>query len=116
MTMIMHAPMRDAYALGAVIGISLGFACALSYARQMAVRYSLYLSFRRSDIHEFSFWRETRRVHTDTPATSVETFVQGAGAPNLPVVISGLPYLTVNYYASPEWAQRFVFLTDGTWP
>lgn len=111
-TAIMRAPMRDAYALGAVIGISLGFACALTYARQMAVTLFALFIFSAIGIHEFSFWRETRSLHTDTPATSVETFVQGAGAPDLPVVISGLPYLTVNYYASPEWAQRFVFLTD----
>ena len=111
-TAIMRAPMRDAYALGAVIGISLGFACALSYARQVAVTLFALFIFSALGIHEFSFWRETRSIHNDAPATSVETFVQSAGAPNLPIVISGLPYLTVNYYASPEWTQRFVFLTD----
>src|ERR1700693_5545714 len=92
MTMIMHAPMRDAYALGAVIGISLGFACALSYARQMAATLFALFIFSAVGIHEVSFWRETRSVRTDAPATSVETLVQGAGVPNLPVVISGLPY------------------------
>ncbi|MFI5095470.1 MAG: glycosyltransferase family 39 protein [Candidatus Acidiferrales bacterium] len=111
-TKVVHGAMRDVHALGAVIGICLALGCLLSGARPVAVALFALFVFSAVGIHEVSFWRAYRSPHPESAATSVQEFVQTASYPDLPVVVSGLPYLTINYYASPAWSKRFIFLTD----
>jgi hypothetical protein len=111
-TKVMHGAMRDVHALGAVIGICLALGCLLSGARPIVVALFALFVFSAVGIHEVSFWRANRSPHPESAATSVQKFAQTAGYPDLPVVVSGLPYLTISYYATPPWSKRFIFLTD----
>jgi len=48
-----------------------------------------------------------------SPASSVEELVSSAGYPDLPVVVSSNnDYVELSYYASPQWAKRFVAIVD----
>jgi hypothetical protein len=48
-----------------------------------------------------------------SPAASVERLVSTAGNPDLPVVVgTNNDYVQLSYYASPEWAKRFVAIED----
>ena len=113
-TRIMRAGMLDRYVLATIFGICLATACLLSRATLSTVL--LFALFLGSSIsfHEISFWRDFHGIHPQSDTTSVEQFIETAGHPELPVVVSdGLSYLSLNYYASPEWSKRFVFVGDA---
>jgi hypothetical protein len=48
-----------------------------------------------------------------SPTASVERLVGSADSPELPVVVGNdNDYVQLSYYASPEWAKRFLAVTD----
>ena len=62
---------------------------------------------------ERMFW-STYTGHLSSPADEIEQFVRFAGHEDLPVVISDAEiFMPVAYYASPEFAHRFVMLVDA---
>ena len=113
-TRIMRAGMLDRYVLATIFGVCLATACLLSRATLSTVL--LFALFLGSSVglHEISFWRGIHGIHPQSDTTSVEQFIETAGHSELPVVVSdGLSYLSLNYYASPEWSKRFVFVGDA---
>lgn len=112
-TKVLHGGMVERYVLATTIGITLAIACVLSLARGKVVAVFAIFVLSAVGIHEFSFWRSVHSFRLENPATPVEEFVGKAGHTELPVAVSnGLAYLPFAYYASPNWANRFVFLTD----
>jgi uncharacterized membrane protein len=113
-TRIMRAGMLDRYVLATIFGVCLATACLLARATLSTVL--LFALFLGSivGLHEISFWRGIHGIHPRSDTTSVEQFIETAGHSELPVVVSdGLSYLSLNYYASPEWSKRFVFVGDA---
>ncbi len=113
-TRIMRAGMLDRYVLATIFGVCLATACLLARATLSTVLlFALFLGSSVS-LHEISFWRGIHGIHPQSDTTSVEQFIETAGHSELPVVVSdGLSYLSLNYYASPEWSKRFVFVGDA---
>lgn len=113
-TTTMRAGMLDRYVLATIFGVCLATAWLLARATLSTVL--LFALFLGSSVglHEFSFWRAMHGIHPQSDTTSVEQFIETAGHSELPVVVSdGLSYLSLNYYASPEWSKRFVFVGDA---
>jgi Dolichyl-phosphate-mannose-protein mannosyltransferase len=114
-TSILGGSMVERYTLSAIIGISLAIGWALSLARRsVLLLFSLFL-FSSVGLHEFSFWSSTWRhpFRLDSPARGAEFFVNDAGHHEILVAVSdGLAYLPLAYYASPSFADRFVYLVD----
>jgi Dolichyl-phosphate-mannose-protein mannosyltransferase len=113
-TTIMRAGMLDRYVLATIFGVCLATACLLARATLSTVLlFALFLGS-SAGLHEISFWRGMHGIHPQSDTTSVEQFIETAGHSELPVVVSdGLSYLSLNYYASPEWSKRFVFVGDA---
>ena len=106
--------MLDRYVLATIFGVCLATACLLSRATLSTVL--LFALFLGSSVglHEISFWRGIHGIHPQSDTKTVEQFIERAGHSELPVVVSdGLSYLSLNYYASPEWSKRFVFVGDA---
>jgi hypothetical protein len=73
-----------------------------------------YLAFLIS-VREATFWigGGLHPVGVKSPDSFVEAFINSVGRQDLPVVFSsGIDYLPNAFYASPEWAKRFVSLVD----
>jgi hypothetical protein len=112
-TKIGHGTMTDHYVLAVILGIVLSLACAMSMASRRVLALVAIFVLSTIFIHELSFWRNAHSLRLENPAMSIEAFVEQAGYPELPVIVSsGHRYLQLSYYASPEWKYRFVFLED----
>lgn len=111
-----HSGMTERYVLSAILGIPL----AASYILPLLDRRSFVLVVGALvallAIQEASFWvaHKHQLVGFDSPADSLERFVESAGYSDLPVAISdGLEYLPIAHYAAPPWSERFVALVDA---
>jgi hypothetical protein len=114
-TKIAHGGLVPKYLFSTVLGFSL----ALSYTFPRGGRknlllipaFAVFLVLVLTPREKF-FW-VSYNGRFISPADSVETFVASAGHGNLPVVVSGpQEYMPLAYYASPDWATRFVFVVD----
>ncbi len=114
-TRVMNTGMTDRYVLSALIAIPLCISALLRHVKPHAVALFAILVFTAAVVHEYSFWSSLRAqsFHFVSPAASLEEFVRSTGHENLPIAISdGLSYVPYAYYASPELAQRLIFLSD----
>jgi hypothetical protein len=110
---VAHVGIVLRYVLPTVLGIILAVARIFSRAStKTTILFSIFV-FAVVGISELSFWRSVSWLPPQAPAVRVEEFVQGAGHPELLVVVSdGLTYVQLAHYASPVWKQRFVYLAD----
>jgi hypothetical protein len=112
---VTHGGMRDAYAMGAIIGICVAFGSVLSFARPAVLALFAVFLFSSVGVREFIFWRSSHSFHLGSPTAAVEEFVGKSGYPDLPLVVaSGMKYTPYAYYASPTFYKRLYYLTDET--
>jgi len=110
---IMHAGMRDAYALSAVIGIAMAVGYALSLARPQVIALFALFIFTSVGLRELYFWRANRSLQLASPAVALEEFVQKSGYAGLPVVVSdGTAYTPIAHYAAPAFFNQLFYLMD----
>jgi len=110
---VMHGGMRDAYAMGAVIGICLAVGCALSLTKPAVVVLFAIFLFSSVGVREFIFWRSNHSLHLVPATVAIEEFIDKSGYSDLPVVVaSGMRYTPLAYYASPEFFRRLYYLAD----
>jgi hypothetical protein len=114
-TRLAHGGMDQRYFLPAVMAFPLAAGYILPRFNRYIAAFLAILVFCIFPIHETRFWN-AQRGHLGefvSPADSVERLVDLAGHADLPVVVSdGHDYLQMAYYASPEWASRFVEIVD----
>jgi hypothetical protein len=112
---VTHGGMTDRYVLAVALGLALSSGILLAQAGRRSLALVGIFLVVAAFLHEFSFW-STHGLHAGKPASpseAVETLVQSAGHPELPVVVSdGLEYVPLAYYASPDWRKRFLALVD----
>jgi len=114
-TSVLGGSMVERYTLSAILGIILAIGWALSLGRRSVLLFFSLCLFSSVALHEFSFWSSTWRhpFRLNSPAADAETFVKDAGHHAIPVAVSdGIAYLPLAYYASPSFADRFVYLAD----
>jgi len=105
------------YALAGVLGIPLAAGYILPRWKRSAVMVFAIFIFCAVAAQELRFWTSYSRNGPgfESPAASVENFVNSSGHPDLPVVISdGIQFLPIAHYASlsSEWTKRFVALAN----
>lgn len=110
-----HGGFDQRYVLPAVLAFPLGAGYILPQLNRYIAIFLVIPILCLFTVHETRFWN-AQRGHFGkvvSPADSVERVVSAAGYPDLPVVVSdGHDYLQMAYYASPEWASRFVAIVD----
>jgi hypothetical protein len=114
-TSILGGSMVERYTLSAILGIILAIGWALSLARPSVLLFFSLCLFSSVALHEFSFWSSAWRhpFLLNPPARDAESFVNDAGHGEIPVAVAdGLTYLPLAYYASPSFADRFIYLAD----
>jgi hypothetical protein len=114
-----HGGWNHRYALAGVLGIPLTAGYILPRWKRSIVAALAALIFYAVAAQELHFWTSYRSHGAGfaSPSASVENFVNSAGHPDLPVVISdGIQFLPIAHYAassgSGEWTKRFVDLVD----
>jgi hypothetical protein len=111
-TKLLGGTMLYRYVLPAILGMALAISCLRSINRATGVMILAFLTV-PIGVSEVSFWRSVNSLRADNPSRAVETFVQKWDHSDLPVVIpDGLLYLPVEFYASSQWKERFVYLVD----
>jgi hypothetical protein len=121
-TVVTHGILLNRYAIAATIGLSLGIITAIWVAgRRTAVLFALLLFF-VVGVREFSFWFHRDfdpfapyfSARSASELQRMKAFVQNAGRPDLPVVVSDcLLYSQFIYYSEPNWKSRVVYLVDA---
>jgi hypothetical protein len=114
-----HGGWTHRYALAGVLGIPLAAAYILPRWKRSAVAVLAIFIFSAVAAQEVHFWNSywNHGPGFASPAAPVENFVNSAGRPDLPVVISdGIQFLPIAHYAtssgSGEWAKRILALVD----
>ena len=114
-TKIAHGGLDHRYVLPSVLAVPLGAGYILPRLNRRIALLLAILLFSILVVQEARFWA-SQRGHLGkvvSPAASVESMVNSAGRPDLPVVISdGEDYLPFVYYASPDFAARLVDIVD----
>jgi len=113
---ITHGGLTERYLLPAGLGLPLAAGYILPrFDRRLVALFGVFLFFGLA-AQESSFWLHQRH-HLGkiiSPAEEVEQFVNKAGRPDLPVVVSDArDYLQLMYYGSPAWVTRLVVLEDA---
>jgi hypothetical protein len=112
-TRVMHGEMLERHIIPAILGIVLGLGRVFSRANAKAFTLLTIFVLSGVGVVELSFWRSVHPLNVSSLTAPVEEFVEKAGHPELPVVVSnGITYVPLVYYASPAWKHRFVFLDD----
>lgn len=111
-----HGGFVERYALPAVLGIPLASAYMLRmFGRRSVVFFAVFILVAVS-LQEGFFWTAESGAFGRfvSPADPVVRLVESASArADLPVVVSdGHDYIPLAYYASPDWAKRFVAVVD----
>ncbi|MGB9445478.1 MAG: glycosyltransferase family 39 protein, partial [Candidatus Acidiferrum sp.] len=116
-----HGALLSRYVLPTVIAIVLAIGTAVSIAGRKA--FSIFTLFLVCTLgfRELTFWRHPATESfnpysafgSKPELAQVEDFVQGAGHPELPIVMSDcLLYSQVVYYLQPAFTNRLVYLLD----
>jgi hypothetical protein len=113
---LMHGGFSGRYMIAAVLGFPLASAYCLSRLDHKKVRLISLLVLSAVIAHEGYSWFDRKQpVGYRAPVASVRKLVDSAGHGSLPVVVSDVvTYLPIVHYGAPEWAKRFVFLTDAS--
>lgn len=114
-TKLAHGGLDHKYVLPCVLAFPLGAGCVLPRLNRSIVVLLAILVLPVLAFQEARFWASQRGHFGEvvSPVASVENMVNSAGHPDLPVVVSdGDDYLPFVYYASPEFAGRFVDVVD----
>ena len=114
-TSLLHSFTLARYAPATILGISLTLGMALAGGkREASILFGFCLVF-IVGLHEYAFWRGNWKhpLSVNSPAASVEAFVNKANHAELPVVVGdGFAYLPLTKYASADFASRMVCLVD----
>jgi hypothetical protein len=122
LTLLMHGALLNRYVLAAILGLILGAGCTLSFAGPKAAATFALFVFSVASVRETTFWRHPTydsflvpfyALTSKRDILNLEEFIQSAGHPELPVVISDLVlYSQFMYYSSPDFKNRLVYLAD----
>jgi hypothetical protein len=115
-TKVAHGGLAERYVLPMVLGLPLGFAWMLGQFERKTVALFAGFVLIAVTLQEGFFWKAERGTFGKvvSPADAVERLVDSAPSrPDLPIVVSdGHDYVPLAYYASPDWAKRFVSVVD----
>lgn len=112
-----HVGMIGRYVLPAVLGVPLTAGYVLHRLGRRSVAFFTIFIVLAVAFHETSFWssRIPLRSKLVSPASHVESLLNAAGSPDLPVVISSaLEYMQIVHYARPELKTRLFVLLDAS--
>lgn len=115
-TKIAHGGLAERYVLPMVLGLPLGFAWMLGQFGRRAVALFAGFVLIAVTLQEGFFWKAESGTFGKavSPVDAVERLVDSAPSRlDLPIVVSdGHDYVPLAYYASPDWAKRFVSVVD----
>jgi hypothetical protein len=117
---ITHGALLERYTLATAIGVAFGIASAAYIAGPKGIVLLALFFFPKLGAQEMNFWghRGLEAIHefsVQSPAEfgQIQDFVQSAGYPDLPVVVTqGMVYLQIVHYSPPIWTKRLIYLTD----
>jgi 4-amino-4-deoxy-L-arabinose transferase-like glycosyltransferase len=114
-TKLAHGGLDHKYVLPSVLAIPLGAGYILPRLNRRITPLLAILLFSILTVQEAKFWT-SQRGHLGkplSPVAPVESMVNSAGHPDLPIMISdGDDYLPFVYYAAPEFEKRLVDVVD----
>lgn len=114
-TKLAHGGLDHKYVLPCVLAVPLGAGCILPRLNRGIVVLLAILVLSVLAVQEVTFWASQHgHLGEAVPrVAAVESMVNSAGHPDLPVMVSdGDDYLPFVYYAPPEFARRFVDVVD----
>jgi hypothetical protein len=118
-TSVMHSGLTPRYILSTVLGIALAFGYVLSRARAGGVILFTIFTLSAVGVSELHFWKSVRADlnQVRTSGKSTAAFINGAGHPELRVVVpDGQTLLWLAHYAFPTSVDRFAYLLPDSPP